>query len=179
MAITVQSSSTPPPKKTTTPPPKKPVVDPNKAEKLQKEREEGLNGIFQVISAVSIMTGQWADAGAFSMHGPNVSRETAILGTRYDSVGNALDTLSQVGPFTAILGAAMPLVLQILANHKKLPSEKLSSLGIVNPELLEGQMRMEAQKQALEMEQQQRREKETLDAVEREWNEMRKEKVPA
>lgn len=143
-------NSGPPPKKTT-PPPKKTTPVPTEINKIQKEREDGLNGIFQVVSAISIMMGQWADAGAYNIHGPNVSRETAALGARYEKVGSALDALSQVGPFTAILGAAMPLVLQLAANHNKLPAEKLASLGVVSPEVLESQMRMEALRQEMDM----------------------------
>lgn len=149
MPVTVQTA------KTATPPPVKKTVasKPNVADvnKIQAEREEGINGLFQVAGAIAMVTGQWADAGAFAMHGPNVSRETAALGTRYERVGNALDALSQVGPFTAILAATMPLVLQLAANHKRIPVSKLATFGVVNPDVLEGQMRLEAQRQEYEI----------------------------
>lgn len=173
MALTIQSGPTAPPKKTTPPPKKTPAIDPNK---IQNEREEGLNGLFQVASAVSIMFGQWADAGAYSLHGPNVSRETATLATRYERVGNALDALSQVGPFTAILGAAMPMILQIAANHKRLPADKLANLGVVSPEVLEGQMRLETARQEMEMRKQMQAQE---DAMKDALAEMQKDKVPA
>jgi hypothetical protein len=174
------ASNVAPPKKVTP----KPTPAPSKktetdVSKIQKEREDGLNGFFQVFSAISIMTGNWADAGAYTMHGPNVSRETAVLGGKYERVGNALDALSQVGPFTAILGAAMPLILQIAANHNRIPASKMASLGVVNPEILESQMKMEAQRQEMEARAAMKAESDAMTEMQKEWDELRKEPVPA
>lgn len=142
----VSNPSGPPPRKS---PPKPKSAAPNPA-KIRDEREEAVNGIFQMVSVGLVVANQWADAGAIEMHGPNVSRETVKLAEKYEKVGNAIDALASVGPFTAIIGAVMPLVLQIAANHKKLPSEKLGALGVKDPRVLESEMRMTAQRQANE-----------------------------
>lgn len=144
----VNSGTTPPPRRPAPKTAPKPKASAPNPDKIRNEREEAVNGIFQLASAGLIMANQWADAGAINIHGPNVSRETVRLADKYEAVGNAIDALASVGPFTAIIGAVMPLVLQIAANHKRLPAEKLGALGIKDPRVLESEMRTEAQRQA-------------------------------
>lgn len=142
----VNAGSTPPPRTRQAATSKKPATpNPNK---IREEREEALNGVFQMFSFGLTMANQWADAGAFAIHGPNVSRETVKLAEKYERVGSAIDALAHVGPFTAILGAVMPLALQLAANHKRIPAEKVAALGVKDPNILESEMRMEAQRQA-------------------------------
>lgn len=144
----VNNSSGPPPRKSA---PKPKTSAPNPA-KVQSEREDAVNGVFQMLSVGLVVANQWADAGAIEIHGPNVSRETVKLAEKYEKVGNAIDALASVGPFTAIIGAMMPLVLQIAANHKRIPAEKLGALGVKDPRILESEMRTAAQRQAYEYE---------------------------
>jgi hypothetical protein len=139
------------------PPPKKPIVTATKKpiaadnpEKLRSEREDSLNGIWTAISAFCMMGNQWADAGAISIHGPNVSREAAAISMKYEKFGNALDALANVSPFANVLGAMMPMVLQIAANHKMVAAQAVAGLGVKDPEVLESQMRVEAMRQAAE-----------------------------
>lgn len=124
-------------------------VDPDK---VQNEREQAVAGLFQIASAICVATGQLADAGAINMHGAAVSHETAVLASRYDKVGAVLDGLAQVGPFTAILTAAMPLFIQIAANHNRISPDKAVAFGGKHPSILEGQMRLEMRRQQLEYE---------------------------
>lgn len=165
----VNSGSTPPPRtRQASSAAKKPAAP--SPTKVREEREEALNGIFQMFSFGLTMANQWADAGALAIHGPNVSRETVKLGEKYEWIGNGIDALAHVGPFTAILGAVMPLALQIAANHKRIPAEKVAALGVKDPAILESEMRMEAQRQAYayraEVERQQREMAEYEAAVE-------------
>lgn len=155
-----RASSTP--RKSSTPPP-----NPNK---IRQEREDSLNGLFQVGSAILIATNQWADAGAISAHGPNVSRETAKIAERYEKVGNALDALAQVGPFTALLGAVMPMLIQIAANHGRIPAEKVAAFGIKDPRVLESEMRMEARRQAFAYQQAVAEQEHAMRNMEAEWD---------
>jgi hypothetical protein len=158
-----------------TPPPRgRPKVQTPKvnAEKVQQERTEAVAGLFQIASALCIATGQLADAAAINMHGEAVSRETAALASKYEKVGNVLDGLSQVGPFTAILAATMPLFIQIAVNHKRISPEKGVAFGAKSPSILDGQMRMAMRQQQAAAEQQLREEEEF-------YRQMEEEKVAA
>jgi hypothetical protein len=140
----------------------KKAANESSAAQLLKDREEGVNGLFQIGQLACIMTGNWADAGAFETHGPNVSRETAQLGARYEKVGKSLDILSQVGPFTAIIGAVVPLILQIAANHNKIPADKVAGFGVVTPTILEAQQKMQMQQMEMQARAAQRRQEEAF-----------------
>lgn len=131
----------------TPPSPKKAI--PSGTKSVKETREEALNGIGQLGTFGLVMTGNLADAGAVGMHWPNIAREGAELAESNEYVAKAADFLGQVGPFAAILSAAMPLVLQILANHKVLPADKLGGAGVVKPEVLESQIKTEMAKQAI------------------------------
>lgn len=149
MAILSAGHPAPPPKKTAISAPKKPVAADN-PEKVRQEREYALNGIWTAAAAFCMMGNQWADAGAISQHGPGVSKEAAALSLKYEKVGNALDALANVSPFANLLGAVMPLVMQIAANHKMVPAQALAGIGVKDPGVLESQMRVEAQRQVFE-----------------------------
>jgi len=140
----------------TAPPPKKPgptVKSANPAlapESVQKTREETLNNGWQAIAAGCMMGGLWADAGAVSIHGPNISKEAAAISLKYEKIGNAIDALANVAPFANLFAAVMPLILQIGANHKMVPASAIP--GLKDPRVLESQMRVEVQRQAVEFE---------------------------
>jgi len=150
------SAPTPPPANKKPATPAKPQVKPTAAavdaEKIRQSREEGLNGIFTLAAGLSIAANQWADAGAFTMHGPGIAREAVAVAERYKWAGDALDNLANVSPFANLFGSVMVLGLQLAANHKKISAEKASSFGVKDPELLALQMQAEAQRQAAEYE---------------------------
>lgn len=150
-----------------------PKIDP---EKIQREREEAVQGVFQILGAVCVMTGQLADAAAFRIHGPNVSHETAALSSRYEKVGNVLDSLSQVGPFTAILTATIPLFVQLAANHKRISPEKAAAFGAKTPAHLDGMMRAELAREQLEYERAMKAEEAAMAQM---MKDMEEESVPA
>jgi hypothetical protein len=143
----INATTAPPPKRTISAP-KKPITVEN-PDKIRQDREDALNGIWAAAAAFCMMGNQWADAGAISTHGPNVSKEAAALSLKYEKVGNALDALANVSPFANLLGAVMPMVMQIAANHKMVPAQALTGIGVKDPGVLESQMRVEAQRQAV------------------------------
>jgi hypothetical protein len=153
----------PPPKKTAISAPKKPVTVDN-PEKTRQDREDALNGLWTAAAAFCMMGNQWADAGAISQHGPNVSKEAAALSLKYEKVGNALDALANVSPFANLIGAVMPMVMQIAANHKMVPAQALAGIGVKDPGVLESQMRVEAQRQVVEYQKYAAQEKANLEA---------------
>lgn len=104
-------------------------------------RMEAVQGIFQAAQMGCVMAGQYADAAAVGMHGDNVANEIVGLADKYPAVGKVVDTLIQAGPFAGLLTAVMPLALQIAANHKRIPADKVP--GVMPPEVLEMQMKTE------------------------------------
>lgn len=163
MAILSAGHPAPPPKKTANATIKKPVAGDN-PEKIAKDREDALNGLWSAAAAFCMMGNQWADAGAISAHGPNVSKEAAALSLKYEKVGNALDALANVSPFANLLGAVMPMVMQLAANHKMVPAQALAGIGVKDPSVLESAMRVEAQRQAVEYQKMAAAEKANLEA---------------
>lgn len=101
-------------------------------------RRENLDGILKIVSYGCVMRGQYADAGAFSQHGPGVSKEVADLADANDKIASWVDYLSEAGPYMGLAVATLPLVMQLLANHGRLDADKLPpDSGILPPELLE------------------------------------------
>jgi hypothetical protein len=115
------------------------------------EREEAVNGLFQLGAAITMFAGTPTDAATVIHHGPAISRETARIAETNESFARVLDYLTNAGPYAALLTAAMPMALQILVNHKKIPAEPFANFGVVPSETLEARMRAEAAKQQLEM----------------------------
>lgn len=148
MALDLSRPVTPPPAKKQTPAAKN--AQKRTAAKT-RDREDAVNGLFQLSAVGLTMFGQTADAGAFALHGPNVARETAALADENAQVARVLDYITGVGPYAALLTAMMPLVLQLLANHKKVPAEVLSAFGVMSPDALEAKGRAEALARATEM----------------------------
>lgn len=157
----INTTTTPPPKKTISTP-KKPITVEN-PDKIRQDREDALNGLWTAAAAFCMMGNQWADAGAISAHGPNVSREAAALSLKYEKVGNALDALANISPFANLIGAVMPMVMQIAANHKMVPAQALAGIGVKDPGVLESQMRVEAQRQVVEYQKMAAQEKANLE----------------
>lgn len=113
----------------------------------RKQREEGLNGLFQLAGGACLMFGQWADAGACTNHGPNISRETAALAEENASIAKTIDYLTSVGPYAGLLTAVLPFALQILVNHGRIPAHpSLMQIGVLPPDLLSAQSQAEVAK---------------------------------
>lgn len=129
---------------TKTPPPLKKssntsTTSPKRSSQPSKRemREDGLNGMFQLAGGLSLMFGQWADAGACSTHGGNIAREAAELAEKYEKVGGVLDYITAVGPFAGLLTAVLPFGLQILVNHDRLPAHPaLAQIGVLPKDML-------------------------------------------
>lgn len=126
-----------PPRKT---PAKAVSARPTKAD----ARAEGLNGLFQLGSAVCLMLGQAPDAAACAKHGPNISREAANLAETNEKLGEILDYITSAGPYAGLITAIVPFGLQIMVNHGRLPAGPLANMGIEDPQTLKSQMEAEA-----------------------------------
>lgn len=113
-------------------------------------REEAANGFFQMAGLGCIMFGQYADAGAVSVHGPNISAVAAKMAETNELIAKGLDSLLTVGPYAELIAVTLPFVMQLLANHKVLPADKLSGANVVAPETLEAQVKTQMARQAME-----------------------------
>jgi hypothetical protein len=166
----VNFTETAPPKKTTTtrritPAPK--VVPPDQ---IRKEREDALNGLFQLGSVAAMAFGKWADAGAINTHGPTISTETVKIADKYESIGKGIDALAQVSPFAGLVAAITPLIIQLAANHKMISATQAAGLGATNPDVLAQQMQIEANRQAIQIQLKMAEEKRAMDAEMAELN---------
>lgn len=118
------------------------IAKPTPVARSSKElREEGLQGLGQGIQALLIMSRQYADAGAIRKHYPPFATEVANIADQYDSVAKFVDPLIQVGPFTALIAVGMPLILQLLANHKIVDASQMAGSGVVPPDVLTSQFK--------------------------------------
>lgn len=139
------------PKKRATPR-KSSAVSSQPAVTQTEARYEGLLGVGQIGQAVCIMRGLFADAGAITLHWPNVSRETAALAAQNEQIGKAIDYLISAGPYSALLLAALPLGLQIAANHGRIDVQQAAGIaGVMDPETLAAKVRGDLDKQKLEV----------------------------
>lgn len=125
-------------------------------------RQEAVDGIFQIVGLGCIITGQYADAGAISMHGPPIAQEVASLAEKNEQIAKGVDALLQVGPYAGLVAAVMPLVLQLMVNHNVVPAEKLANANVVKPEVLEAQVKTHMARQAMEAMQAQKAAEEEL-----------------
>lgn len=125
-------------------------------EPTASKRARGLMGLAQLGQGICLMTGQYADAANIGTNFPPLATELANLADEYESVAKPLDFLIQVGPFTAVIAAGMPFILQTLANHRVIKAEGMMSQGVVPPEVLRAQMLAQVAKiQAIAMREQQ------------------------
>lgn len=113
-------------------------------------REEAANGIFQLAGFGCIITRQYADAGAINLHGAPVAHELALLAEKNTSIGKGLDYLMEAGPYAGLITALMPLVLQLMANHKVIRADMVSAAGVVPPEALTADVKAHMARQAHE-----------------------------
>lgn len=104
-------------------------------------RKDLVEGVFALGGLACLMGGQFADSAAITAHAPGIAHEAASLAETNDSLAKGIDYLSTVGPYAALMTAAMPLVLQVAANHKLVKAEAFAGAGVVSPDILSAQMK--------------------------------------
>lgn len=107
------------------------------------QRTEALEGYMGLASLGCMAKGWFADSRAITAHATPICTEIAKLGEENESLGNTLDLICKTGPYMGLVMAITPLVLQILANHGKMPVEAGIQLGVVPPAALEAQAKQE------------------------------------
>lgn len=96
---------------------------------IQQAREEGLKGIAQIGTAACILTKNYADAGALDMHAEPIAHEIAVLASENEKVATIVDRVTAMGPYAALIGAVMPLALQLLVNHDRVKPDAAGLFG--------------------------------------------------
>lgn len=156
MAIDMSAIKAPPAKRGTTSSRSRAAQQVAETRTLNEKRTEGLLGLGQLGQGICLMVGLYADAAAIGQHFPPVAKELANVADTADIVAKPIDFLIEIGPYGALVAAAVPLALQIMANHGMIDATKMVGQGIVPPQVLESQMRAEvARMQAVAMRQQQ------------------------
>jgi hypothetical protein len=114
-------------------------------------RADNLNGLFQMASVMLLVRKQLPDATAVAEHGPNISIEAARIADKNPEFAKVLDMIGKAGPYTGLITACMPLILQIMANHKMMPAEGLTAFGVMPPEALAAKAKADAEMRVQEM----------------------------
>lgn len=144
--------TTAPPRKASAPRPASPAQSKAADERI-KNRSASVASLFQLAQFGCVTFGQYADAGALAMHGPATANELAKLAEINPWIGKGIDSLDIVGPWAGLFTALMPLTLQFMVNHGKIAPERVASMGVVPPAMLEAQAKAQLaamQQQALE-----------------------------
>lgn len=136
-----------------------PVTPSQRLMKKTEERARGLEGIGQLVSAGFLFARQPADAITVNKYWPAISLETARLAEDNPQLASQVDKLIVVGPYTAIIEAALPMFLQLAVNHGKLDATSVESLGVVSRKTMMAkaqvaimQAEVEAMREQVEME---------------------------
>lgn len=148
MPIDMSAAKAPPRKAAATRSPRQITVA--EAPSQNTRRAKGLTELGQLAQGVLLLTGQYADAAAVGMHFPPLAQELANVADGSDVVAKPIDFMIEVGPYGALIAAAIPLVLQVAANHKWVNPKMLLGQGVVAPEVLEAQMQAEMTKKLAE-----------------------------
>lgn len=111
-------------------PPRKPGRPTGKPQ--PKSYVAGIEGLGQLAAGALLFVSP-PDAAAVGFHTPPIAQALNDLAQQDPRVAAILDKLLQVGPYGALLASVMPLVLQILCNHGKVP---VGLLGTMDPDQL-------------------------------------------
>lgn len=77
-----------------------------------------------------------AVVGDDSAENPGIARAVSDLAGDYPQVAAVLDKVAAAGPLSDLIGATIPLVVQLLVNHGRLPLSVGEKLGAADPELI-------------------------------------------
>lgn len=120
------------------PRPEKPAEDKprvQEAPKGSKDYREPLMGVMQLLWGVTAPVAP-ADAAAVKLATPGVVSAWNALAQENAAVAKGIEWLSTGSTIGAVVMATAPLVLQLAANHGRLPVDRFAGLGVRDPEQL-------------------------------------------
>ena len=145
MPIDMSAVKAPPARRTNTAT-KKPAAIPvpdTQTKTVNQQRFEGLMGLAQLGQGICLMAGLHADAMTIGKFFPPVAAEVANIADDNEMIAKPIDFIIKIGPYGALIAAGMPLVMQLLANHRVVDASAMHGYGVVPPEVLEAQMKAE------------------------------------
>jgi hypothetical protein len=89
---------------------------------------EGVEGLLQ-IPAMALSFVSPVDGFSVAHHTPPISKAVADLAIERPEVAAALDKVLAVGPYGALIGAVLPLVVQLAHNHDMVPAPMAKAMG--------------------------------------------------
>lgn len=138
-------------------------------EKTKAElRQEAFDGILQLGQFGCLAFGNFADAGAIGVFGPPMANEAVKLANENPKVAKWTDILIEVGPYAGFVAAAIPFLAQLMVNHKVFKAEQFGNAGVMDPEMLEVQMKTQVMHRAAEARREQMEAQERLRKMEEE-----------
>lgn len=115
---------------TTTPPPRKRPGRPAAARATTPDYRSTVLGLVQLV-AFPLAYVAPADSFALTHHAPPIADALHNLAVERPEVAAALDRLMAVGPYGALIGACVPLMVQLAHNHGLVTESQAVTLGAV------------------------------------------------
>ena len=145
--------------------PETPMEGPKTRDEL---RQEALDGILQLTQFGCLAFGNFADAGAIGVFGPPMATEVVKLAKENSKVASKVDLLIEIGPYAGLVAASIPFLAQLLVNHKVFKAEQFGNAGVMEPEMLETQMKTQVLHRAAQARREQMEAQEQLHRLEEE-----------
>lgn len=110
----------------------------------QRQRyAEGVAGLLQIPAMVLSFVDP-VDGFCVAHHAPPISGAVADLAVERPEVAAALDKVLAVGPYGALIGAVLPLVVQLAHNHGAVPEPMAKAMGATPKKDIERHLRLVA-----------------------------------
>lgn len=135
---------------------------PAKEMTVTEARTAAVAQLGQLAQLPLMFTKNYADMGAIALHWPNVAGEIAKLADTNEQIAKLVDPLMQVGPYAGLIGATLPLLVQVAVNHKRVQPGAMNSVppstlsaqieaGLAETELQALQLQADAERKSAEM----------------------------
>ena len=135
---------------------------------LDELRQEALSGVLQLAQFGCLAFGDFADAGAIGVFGPPIVTETVNLAKDNEKVAEKVDLLIKVGPYAGLVAATIPFLAQLMVNRGIFKAEQFGNAGVMEPEMLETQMKTQVLHRAAQARREQMEAQEQLQRLEEE-----------
>lgn len=142
--------------------------DSDRVKSIDELRQEALNGVLQIAQFGCLAFGDFSDAGAIGVFGPPIVDETVTLAKDNEKVAEKVDLLIKVGPYAGLVAATIPFLAQLMVNRGIFKAEQFGNAGVMEPAMLETQMKTQVLHKAAEARRQQMEAQETLARLEEE-----------
>lgn len=96
--------------------------------KTKTDYRPGFLGIAQLGAFVASFVSP-LDAVAVTDHAPRIAEAVQVTADNDPKFAAAMDKLLSAGPYAALISATVPMVVQMLGNHGKVPPEVVKGMG--------------------------------------------------